>query len=291
MFAHMATFVRIVETGSLSGAARALRLSVPGVSRQLSTLEHELGVTLVKRSTRRLQVTDAGQRWYTQSMQILGDVEAARLAVSSGGAVRGLLTVSAPVSLGMTHVVPHIPVILSRHHGLHIDLRLEDHLVEPITAGVDVVVRAGLSPPESAALVAQPLLSFCRVVVASPSYLRARGEPHHAVALTQHECLVQLGGTGPVSAWHLVCKGKVEVIQVHGDLRISAPIAIREAAIAGLGIAFLPEWLVAADLADGRLRRVLPFHISPSIAAWALYRTELRRSLRVRAFLDGVQVR
>jgi len=285
----MVTFVRIVETGSLSAAARALRLSVPGVSRQLSTLEHELGATLVKRSTRRLHITEAGQSWYTQSVRILTDVEAARLAINGGSAVRGLLTISAPISLGMAHVVPRIPAILSRHHGLHIDLRLEDHFVDPITAGVDVVIRAGVAPPESAALVAQPLLNFYRVVVASPSYLRMRGEPHNAAALTQHECLVQLGGTGPLSSWHLVCRGKEEIIQVRGALRISAPLAIREAAIAGLGIAFLPEWLVATDLTDKRLRRLLPSHISPQIAAWALYRTELRRSARVGAFVDEVQ--
>lgn len=291
LFAHMATFVRIVETGSLSAAARALRLSAPGVSRQLSTLERELGATLVKRSTRRLQITEAGQIWYAQCMRILADVEAARIGVNGGRTVRGLLTVSAPVSLGLVHVAPRIPAILRRHHGLHVDLRLEDHLIEPVTAGIDVVVRAGVDPPDSAALVAQPLLTFVRVVVASPAYLLARGEPRNAAALAQYECVVQLGAVGPISAWHLVCDGKEQIVQVRGALRVSAPLAVREAAMAGLGVAFLPEWLVAADLAEGRLRRILTSYVSNPITAWALYRSELRRSPRIRAFVDGVQAR
>ncbi|HEX3759466.1 MAG TPA: LysR family transcriptional regulator [Kofleriaceae bacterium] len=287
----MATFVRIVETGSLSAAAGALRRSLPGVSRQLTRLEQELGTTLVKRSTRRLQITEAGQSWYAHCVRILSELDAARANVNAGRAARGLLTVSAPVSLGMAHVVPRIPAILRRHSGLHIDLRLEDHLVEPVTAGIDVVVRAGFDPPDSAALVAHPLLVFHRAIVAAPSYLLARGEPGDAAALTSHECLVQLGGGGPLSAWHLIHRGKEQVIQVRGALRLSAPVAIREAALAGLGIAFVPEWLVASDLADGRLRRILTTCTSRAITAWALYRAELRRSARIRAFIDECQVR
>jgi DNA-binding transcriptional LysR family regulator len=189
------------------------------------------------------------------------------------------------------HVVPRIPAILRHHHGLQVDLRLEDHLIEPVTAGIDVVVRAGLEPPDSTALVAQPLLTFFRAVVASPSYLLARGEPRDAAALTQHECVVQLGGAGPLSSWQLVYDGKDQSIQVRGALRVSAPLAVREAALAGLGIAFVPEWLVAGDLAEGRLRRILTSYTSSPITAWALYRAELRRSPRIRAFVDEVQVR
>lgn len=291
MFAHMATFVRIVETGSLSAAAAALRRSLPGVSRQLSRLEHELGTTLVERSTRRLEITEAGQSWYAHCVRILSEIDAARASVNAGRAARGLLTVSAPVSLGLAHVVPRIPAILRRHHGLHIDLRLEDHLVEPVTAGIDVVVRAGFEPPDSTSLVAQPLLTFHRVVVAAPSYLLARGEPSDALALVKHECLVQLGGGGPLSSWHLIRNGKDQVVQVQGALRLSAPIAIREGALAGLGIAFVPEWLVTADLAEGRLRRILTSYTSRPITTWALYRAELRRSPRIRAFVDECQVR
>jgi DNA-binding transcriptional LysR family regulator len=291
MFAHMATFVRIVETGSLSAAARALRRSIPGISRQLSRLEHELGATLVKRSTRRLQITEIGQSWYAHCVRILSEVDAARASVNTERAARGLLTVSAPVSLGLAHVMSRIPAILRRHPGLHVDLRLEDHLVEPVTSGIDIVVRAGFAPPDSTALVAHPLLTFHRTVVAAPSYLLARGEPSDAAALARHECLVQLGGAGPLASWHLVRDGDEHVIQVHGALRLSAPVAIREAALSGLGIAFAPEWLVAADIAEGRLRRILTSYTSHPITAYALYRAELRRAPRIRAFVEECQVR
>jgi DNA-binding transcriptional LysR family regulator len=289
MLAQMATFVRIVETGSLSAAAAMLRRSLPGVSRQLTSLEHELGTTLIKRSTRRLELTEAGHSWYAHCQRILADVDAARASVNSRHAARGLLTVSAPVSIGLAHVVPRLPGILRHHPGLHIDMRLEDHLVEPMSSGIDVIVRAGLDPENSAALVAQPIFTFFRAVVASPAYLAAHGEPRDPAALGRHECVIQLGASGPLSSWQLVHDGAEHTIAVHGALRISAPLAIRDAAIAGLGLALVPEWMVASDLAEGRLRRVLAVCRSKPITTWALYRTELRRSSRIRAFVDGVQ--
>jgi DNA-binding transcriptional LysR family regulator len=282
----MATFVRIVETGSLSAAARGQRLSVPAVSRQLRALEEDLGAALVLRTTRRLKITTAGQSWYAQCVRILRDIDGARAQVSAARAVRGLLTVSAPVSLGLAHVAPRLPALIKRHRGLSIDLRLEDHLVEPVTDAVDVVVRGGLQPPDSTSLVAQPLLSFHRLLVAAPAYLRKHGEPREPPALARHECLVQLGAAGPLSTWRLARDGEEQAVQVSGALRISAPLAIRDAAVAAVGIAFLPEWLVAGDLAEGRLQRLLPTYTSAPIAVWALYRAELRSSPRMRAFLE-----
>jgi DNA-binding transcriptional LysR family regulator len=289
LLSQMATFVRIVETGSLSAAARAQRLSVPAVSRQLRALEDDLGAALVLRTTRKLKITQAGQNWYAHCTRILRDVDSARAVVSVARAARGLLTVSAPVSLGLAHVAPHMPALLKRHRGLTVDLRLEDHLVEPVTDAVDVVVRGAMQPPDSASLVAQPLLSFHRFVVAAPAYLRRHGEPREPAALARHECLVQLGGAGPLSTWRLFRDGEEQAVPVRGALRISAPLAIRDAALAGLGVAFLPDWLVDTELAAGRLQRVLAAFTSGAITAWALYRAELRSSPRVRAFVDEIR--
>ena len=287
LLAQMATFVRIVDLGNLSAAARAARLSLPAVSRQLRALEDDLGASLVVRTTRRLKVTEEGRQWYAHCARILGDVAAARAAIG-GGDVHGTLTVSVPVSLGLSQVVPRLAALQRGRPGLAIDLRLEDHFVDFVADGVDVIVRGGAPPPDSATVIAHPLLRFPRVAVASPAYLRRRGAPRDPAALAGHDCLVQLGANAPLRTWHLRRGDDERAVDVAGRLRATAPLALREAARAGLGIALLGDWLVADDLARGTLRRVLPAWASPPITAWAIYRVEARSSPRVRAFLDGM---
>lgn len=289
LLAQMATFVRVVETGSLSAAARAQKLSLPAVSRQLRALEEDLGVSLVARTTRRLGVTDAGRRWYERCLRVLREVDDARGAVG-GGAVRGTLVVSASVTLGMRFVVPHVAPLLARHPQLSVELRLEDRVVDLAGDAVDVAIRAGVAPPDTASLVAQPILRFRRVVVASPAYLKKRGALKEPEQLTSHCCLVQLGGVAPLETWTLVREhdGDERRVAVRGALRTSAPAAIRELVRSGVGVALLADWLVEDDLAAGRLRRVLPAWASRPISAWAIYRAELRGSPRVRAFVDAI---
>ncbi len=135
LLAQMATFVRVVETGSLSAAARAQKLSLPAVSRQLRTLEEDLGAALITRLTRRLAVTEAGQRWYEHCLRILNELENARGAV--GGSVRGTLVVSAAVTLGMYLLVPRLATLIQRHPGLAIDLCLEDRVIDLVGEAVE----------------------------------------------------------------------------------------------------------------------------------------------------------
>ncbi len=145
---QMTTFVRVVEGGSLAAAARSLNRSVPALSRQLSALEHELGVPLIVRSTRRHQVTDAGQVWYQRSKTILEEVEAARRSVRPGS-VQGRLTVSAPITIGLHCVVPALGKLMSQYPKLKVEVSLDDSLVDLVASGVDVVVRAGAPLGES----------------------------------------------------------------------------------------------------------------------------------------------
>mgnify|MGYP000638536323 CR=1 FL=1 len=289
LLTHMATFVRIVDMESLSAAARAQGLSLAAVSRQLRALEQDLGVALIRRSTRRFRVTEAGQSWYEHSVRILSDIENARADVAEAPSVGGLLTVSAPVSLGLSYVMPRLAGLLKRYPSLAIDMRLEDHLVDPCIDAVDLVVRGGSQPPDSPSLVATPLFTFSRLVVASPAYLRKHDEPKNPRALIQHECLVQLGASGPLATWRFGKDGDEQAVQVRGTLRLSAPLAIREAALAGLGIAMLPDWLVSADLAERRLQRIFSSLSSGSVTVWALYRRDLRQSPRVSAFIEELQ--
>jgi DNA-binding transcriptional LysR family regulator len=289
LLSQMATFVRVVEAGSLSSAARGLRLSLPAVSRQLSALEDELGAPLLLRTTRRLTVTEAGRQYYARCLRILREVEEARGEVRAGREVAGRLTVTAPVTFGLSHVTPHLPALLERHPGLHVDLLLEDRVTDLVGEGVDVALRAGIAPPDSTAFMAHPLMTFHRIPVASPRYLKHRGEPKAPEALARHAALVQLPGAGSAGTWHFQREGKEVAVEVTGPLRISAPLALRDAAVAGLGVALLPEWLVAGDVAEGRLQALLPGWGTPPQTLSAVHRMELRGAARVRAFLEHLR--
>ena len=288
---QMATFVSLVEGKSLSAAARAQRLSLPAVSRQLRALELDLGASLVLRSTRRLRVTDAGQAWYERCRRILREVEDARAAVSGKKGVSGRLIVSTSLTFGTSVIVPRLAKLSERHPHLVVDLRLEDQLVDLIGEGVDVAVRAGSAPPDSTALIAHPILTMDRVLVASPRWLRKHGTPREPEQLRRHPCLIQVTPAGSVIPWtlrHADAGHITKTVEVDGRLRTNAPSALRDLAIDGAGIAYLPDWLVAEALERGTLRRVLPGWSSASITAWAIHRLELRGAPRLRAFLDAL---
>lgn len=289
LLAQMETFVRVVERKSLSAAARSLGLSLPAVSRQLRALEAELGASLIARSTRKLNVTDAGREWYAHCVRVLHDVEAAKASVRSSARVRGTLVVSTSLTFGATFVLPRLGALRARYPELTVELRLEDRLVDLIGEGVDVALRAGPSPPDSTAFVAHRIATMHRVLVASPRWLRKHGRVSEPEQLARKDCLLQVTLQGEVVRWLLQRGTDQRTIAVNGQLRTNAPLALRTLALDGLGVALLPEWLVAEDLAADRLRRVLPEWSSPPLAAWAIHRAELRGNARLAAFLEMLE--
>ena len=290
LLAQMATFVQIVDGQSLSAAARAQRVSLAAISRQLRGLERELGTSLIVRSTRRLHVTDAGRQWYASCARILREVDEARGAVASGGEVRGAVVVSVSMTFGMVHLMPRMHALLERHPRLVVELRLEDRLVDLVAEGVDIAVRAVTPPPDSTAFLAQPLFPMHRVLVAAPRWLRKHGTPRAPAQLAERPCLVQVTPAGATIRWQIVHAddGREETLVPTGPLRSNAPAALRVLALDGAGAAYLPDWLVAEDLAAGTLRRVLPRWVSPALMSWAVYRSELRGAPRLRAVLEAL---
>ncbi|HUM12604.1 MAG TPA: LysR family transcriptional regulator [Myxococcaceae bacterium] len=289
LLVQMRTFVRIAETGSLSRAARSLRLSLAAVSRQLSALERDLGVPLVLRSTRRLSLTEAGRAYHSEAVRILGSVERARETVRGSRRVEGRVVVCAGVSIGLHAVVPALPRLAARHPGLVVDLLLEDRPQDLIEDAVDLAVRVGESLLDSTSIVAQRVGTFRRILVASAAYLEARGMPRTPGELQRHATLVQPQLEPGRGVWRLVGEEGAEVVRVEGRMACNAPLALRELALAGLGVALLPEWLVAEDLAKGRLRRVLPELASPEVPVSALYRVEQRGWPRLRPVLEALR--
>lgn len=288
LLAQMETFVRVVEGKSLSSAARALGLSLPAVSRQLRSLETELGTSLIARSTRKINVTDAGREWYTHCIRVLQDVEAAKASVRGGSRVRGTIVVSTSLTFGSTFVLPRLGTLRAHYPELAIELRLEDRLVDLIGEGVDVALRAGPPPPDSTAFVARRIATMHRILVASPRWLRKHGRLREPEQLAGAECLVQVALGGETVRWTLQRASDQRTITVRGQIRTNAPLALRTLAIDGLGVALLPDWLVEEDITADRLRRVLPEWSSAPLAAWAIHRSELRGNPRLVAFLDAL---
>lgn len=281
---QMATYVDIVDAGSLSAAARRKRLSLAAVSRQLGALEKELGAALILRTTRAMKVTDAGRLFYEHALRTLREIEAARATVRGSVAAAGTLRVSASFTVGLELLLESMPAIAEAHPALSIELRLEDHPSDLLRDGVDVAIRAGIAPPDSTSIIARELVRFTRWAVAAPRYLRARGTPRTVAALAKHAALVQLTNAGSLDAWTL----GDETVRVQGPLRCTSPSAIRALALRGQGIALLPDWLVRDDVTAGRLKRVLADHVTPMVQLWALHRVELRDAPRVRVFLEHV---
>jgi DNA-binding transcriptional LysR family regulator len=216
----------------------------------------------------------------------LREVEQARAAVSDEGEARGRLVVSAPVSFGETFLVPRLPKLLERNPALEVELRLEDRVADLLGEAVDVAIRTGFGVPDSADVVAHPLCTFQRYIVASPGYLTRRGRPAAPTELLDHDCLVHLGAGGTCSAWRFLDAGEQRVFTLRGPFSATTPTALRELALADQGIAMLGDWMVEDDLRAGRLERLLTDHEVVPVAIWAIHRRELRGSPRVRALLD-----
>ena len=289
LLAQMRTYVRIAETGSLSRAARSLRLSLAAVSRQLSALERELGVPLVLRTTRRLALTEAGRAYHSEATRVLGAVDRARETVRGSRRVDGRVVVSAGVTVGLTMVVPILPRLAQRHPGLVVDLRLEDRNQDLVRDAVDLAIRVGEGLVDSTSIVAQRLGTFRRILVASPGYLHERGTPRSADELLRHAALIQTQLEPVGGIWRLARGSQMEEVRVGERLACNAPLVLRELCLAGSGVALLPEWLVLDDLAAGRLRRVLPELASPEVPVSALYRIDQRGWPRLRPVLDALR--
>ncbi|WP_394830428.1 LysR substrate-binding domain-containing protein [Pendulispora rubella] len=283
----MGTFVRVVDAGSLSAAAKQLHISAAAVSRQVATLEAAIGTPLLLRTTRKMTITDAGRAYYERCVRILRDVESAQ-SIGRAEGVAGLLTVSAPVSFGLACVVPLMGALMHEHPELHIDLRLEDRFVDLIADAVDVALRVGREPPSSTGFMAHTLVSYERVLVASPAYLKKRGEPKTPEALGKHDALSHPAGNAQ-DGWILWRDGGEVRARPNVVFRCNAPFAIRQLALEGIGIAQLPHWLVMDDFRQRTLRRVLPQWLCGKVTATALHRAEHRKNPRVRALVDHLR--
>jgi LysR family transcriptional activator of dmlA len=269
-FAGMQAFLVAVEEGSFSRAATKLGLTPSGVSKLVSRLEEKLDVRLLHRTTRQMQLTDIGTFYVDRARRIFDDVrELEGELEGSTDAPRGLLRVTAPALLGHHRVLPAVIAFRRAFPQVRVDLLLVDHVVDLIEERIDVAVRMTATPPLS--YVAKKLGDDTRKLCASPDYLARRGRPAHPSDLRGHDCLVFVTDGAP-APWKLrQGSGKTTSVRVCGPLQTNSTSSLHEAALAGLGIADLPTYLVAGDLRAGRLESVLDGFVAPERAVYALY--------------------
>ena len=280
-FLLMQCFARTVEMGSFSAAARDLGLSQPNVSRYVAALEGHLEHRLLQRSTRKLHLTPEGERYYAEARRILDAVTEAESSLRSEVAPAGLLRVACPTALAHEFVMPLVPSFLRAYPDLELDLQISDRFVNLIDEGAELALRIGQL--SDSALRARRIGLFQRVCVAATGYLEERGSPQTPEDLGKHDCIVySLLSTGAV--WRFA---ETEVA-VSGRLRVNSPQAVREAALAGLGIALGPSWLFDEGLRTGRLQRVLQGYEAPPVPVHLLYVANRLLPRRAVAFMDFI---
>lgn len=282
--AAMTTFVKVVESGSLSAAARSLELSLPAVSRQIDNLESHLRTLLLVRTTRRLALTDGGRAYYEQAKSILAAIDDAETALATSHAVpSGRLTVSAPVTFGRLRLAPAVPEFLARFPEVAVDLLLLDRVVDPLEEGVDVAIRAG--DLEDSSLITRKLAEYPRIVCGAPAYLKRRGEPRTPDDLKLHDCIILTLFDGPQTWRFRTPEGEVDV-PVSGRVRSNSFDATLAAALGGAGLVMASSWIVREHLAAGRLVAVLESVEAPPAVVHALFPRARLMSAKVRVFMD-----
>jgi len=282
---EMAVFVRVVEAGNFSAAARSMNLTPSAVRTLIGRLEERLGARLLNRTTRHVSLTGEGRAFYQRCMPILEAIDEAERAVAElHGEPRGLLRVNASTAFGHYHIEPLIPGFLARYPDLRLELTLSESIVNLIEEEVDVAVRIGQLPDSS--LIARKLGTARRIVVASPAYLERHGTPQTPDDLKDHNCL-RLSKATSLNQWEFKGPGEPRRIDVSGNFEVNSGIALHRAAVAGLGLIRVGDFTVAADIRTGQLVPVLADHeLPPKTDIYAVYPHNRHLSPKVRAFVD-----
>jgi len=283
-FGTIPVFVAVVENGGFSAAARSLGVSKSAVSKRINHLEAHLGVRLLHRTTRKLSLTEAGERYFEHAVQALSAAGQAEDAVTElQGEPQGNLKISSPMSFGRLHVAPLIPKLLRRHPKLHIDLVMDDRKVDLVAGGFDVAIRAGNLPVST--LIARKLAPLRQVLCASPDYVDRYGRPGTPAELSSHNCVLY-SYSSDVNEWTLIGANGPETVTVSGSYQVNNSEALLESLREGVGVGRLPTFVAGPDLKTGRLVKLLESYRIPEFTIYAVFPERQYLPAKVRAFLD-----
>ncbi|WP_371816424.1 LysR family transcriptional regulator [Roseateles sp. DAIF2] len=286
----MAMFARVVERGSFAAAAEGSAMTPTMVGNHIRELERRLNGRLLNRTTRRQSLTELGRRYHARCVEILGLLEAAELdAREMQASPRGQLRVSCPVTYGTRALVPVLASYLDRYPDVQVELSLNDRFVDLAADGFDAAIRVGELPDSG--LIARPLRPSPRVACASPAYLARHGTPQVPADLAQHNCLAFLFAAGPEREWRFSRPDGpgVERVVVRGRLDVNGGMALREAALAGLGVILQPELMLKDDIESGRLVRLFANWQAPTWPVHVMRLPDARITPKLESFISFLE--
>jgi DNA-binding transcriptional LysR family regulator len=280
----MALFAEVVRTRSFSEAARRAGLAKSAVSKRIAQLEERLGVRLLMRSTRKLSLTQEGMRFYSHCAALVDAADAAEEALSGASQVaRGRLVVNAAVSLAQLQLAAPIAGFLAQHPEVEVEVNTDNHVVDPVEGGFDVAVRVARLVEGS--FVARKLAEDRLLICAAPAYLARHGEPRTPEELARHNCL-HYSMVPRELEWRFHGDEGPYVVGATGSFSTNDGTLLAQAAVAGIGLAVVPSFIVARELADGRLVTVLPSHRRGRVGVYAVVGARKQLALRTRLFID-----
>ncbi len=281
------SFVQVVQDSSFTEAARSLGVSKSFVSKQVSRLEDRLGVQLLNRTTRAMTLTPDGEVFHERLSQILKDIDDAEARLTQAqDAPQGLIRVSVPLSFGLRHLMPVMAEFLAANPGVALHCEYTDRKVDLMVEGVDLALRIGVLPDSS--LIARRLATINAYAFASPAYLAEHGTPASPAELSEHTCLLYSNiSLGHAQTWTFDAEvGGSVTVRVKGRLLTNVGDVMCHSAVRGHGVAILPDFLGAPEVASGALQRILPEWSASTGALWAVFPQNRHVSGPVRALID-----
>ena len=285
--AAMDVFVRVVDAGSFSGAAKQLHMGQSAVSKAIAQLEERLRVRLLLRTTRRLTPTEAGRDFYERVKRSIEEVHEAELAARGASATfSGRLRIQATVAFALVHVIPCLPAFLAQHPALDVDLVIDDRNINLVEFGIDIGLRVG---HRRNSMLSDRKIAQCRtLVIGTPSYFNAAGVPRIPADLVRHRVIIYeepLGG----ATW-IFRQGAAEAsVSLNGRVHLNDTVGVRGCVLADLGLAIASEWMFAPELKAKTVKAVLADWLLPPVEAWAIFPAGRQVSAKARAFASFIE--
>lgn len=290
-FTSMLVFVRTVERGSFAAAAAESDMTATMVGNHIRALERRLGSRLLNRTTRRQSLTEIGRGYYEHCISILAQLQSAENdAREMYSRPRGRLRISVPTIYATRKLAPAMRDYLDRYPEVHVELVLDDRYVDLADGGFDAAIRVGALPDSN--LIARPLAPSPHIVCAAPAYLAKHGIPETPKDLERHQCLAFVTSNGPERDWRFtLADGSQQTIRVPGRLDINGGLALREAALAALGIILQPALMLENDMATGKLVRLFADLPAPTFPVHVVYLPERKLTAKLASFVDFMTAR
>jgi DNA-binding transcriptional LysR family regulator len=284
----MEIFVRVLESGSFSAAARHLNVGQSAVSKSIAQLEERLGVPLLMRSTHGLRPTEAGQTYYLHARRTIEEAEEADHAARDAGAcLTGRLRISAGVTFASLYLIPHLAGFLRQYPKLSIEFVLDDRPIDLIEEGLDIALRYG--PLHASSVIGRKVATTRRVVLATPDYFDRAGIPMTPADLIRHQVVIYTSDRDGGGTWVFRRRDAETSVTLPGRVRLNSSEGVRAAVLSGLGVAVVSQWLFKPELDCGAVCPVLTEWTLPDVELWVVFPTGRRASAKARAFAAFLQ--